>query len=121
MGIHVPRRGLLAIAAVLLVGTGMALWWWQHRLAAPVVWQGYAEADYVKVAPTQSGQLMSVAVARGDEVAGGAALFAQDDTAERAARDQAARQLDQARQQLANLESGGKLTEIDQAEANLED
>jgi HlyD family secretion protein len=121
MDIRVTRRGLLAIAALLLVGASAGLWWWWHRPAAPAAWQGYAEADYVKVAPTQPGQLTSVAVARGDAVAAGSPLFTQDDTAERAARDQAARQLDQARQQLANLESGGKLTEIQQAEANLDD
>ena len=41
--------------------------------------------------------------------------------AERAARDQAARQLTQAEQQLANLEAGSKPTEVTQAEANLAD
>jgi HlyD family secretion protein len=121
MGVRVAQRRMLTIAALLLASAGAGLWWWQHRPAAPEIWQGYAEADYVKVAPTQPGQLTSVAVARGDEVAPGAPLFTQDDMDERAARDQAARQLDQARQQLTNLESGGKLTEIQQAEANLED
>ncbi len=117
----VTRPGLLALAALLLAGTGAGLWWWRLRPATPAAWQGYAEADYVKVAPTEAGQLVSVAVARGDQVAAGALLFTQDSTQERAARDQAARQLDQASRQLANLQSGGKLTEIQQAEANLAD
>jgi HlyD family secretion protein len=117
----VTRLGWLAIAVPLLAGAGAGLRWWQHRPPASIVWQGYAEADYVKVAPTQPGQLTSVAVARGDAVTVGTPLFTQDDLDERAARDQAARQLDQARQLLANLENGGKLTEIQQAEANLED
>jgi HlyD family secretion protein len=84
-------------------------------------WQGYAEADYVKVGPTQPGRLMTVAVGRGDEVAAGAALFTQDETADRAARDQAAQMLAQAEEQLANLQAGGKETEIQQGEANLAD
>jgi HlyD family secretion protein len=121
MAVGVARVGLLAIAALLLAGAGAGLWWWQSRPAAPEAWQGYAEADYVRLAPTAAGQLTSVAVARGDEVAAGAPIFTQDSTDERAARDQAARELDEAREQLANLENGGKLTEIQTAEANLED
>jgi len=60
-------------------------------------------------------------VARGDQIARGAPLFRQDDTHERAARDQAARQLAQAEEQLANLEAAMKPTEVAQAEANLTD
>lgn len=84
-------------------------------------WQGYAEADYVKVGPTQQGLLTEVSVARGAWVDVEAPLFAQDGTVDRAARDQAARQLQQAKDQLANLESAAKPTEIEQAEANLAD
>ena len=109
----------LAIAAVLASGAGLA--WYQHRPPAPTRWQGYAEADFVKVAPTQQGLLTAVAVARGDRVAAGALLFRQDDTADRAAREQAARQLGQANEQLANLQAAAKPTEIDQADANLAD
>jgi HlyD family secretion protein len=98
------------------------VWWWlEYRSPALVAWQGYAEADYVKVGPTQQGLLTEVTVARGDQVAAGAPLFAQDETADRAARDQALRQLMQAKEQLANLQAGGKQTEIEQAEANLAD
>src|ERR1700693_6041138 len=110
MGGKAARLGLLAAAVLLLAGAGTALWG-RTRPAPPVAWQGYAEADYVKVGPTQLGQLTSVSVARGDEVALGASLFTQDDADERAARDQAVQQLEQAKQTLANLENGGKLTE----------
>jgi HlyD family secretion protein len=112
------RRIQVAVAALLvLAGT---LWWWSSgRATAPVAWQGYAEADYVRVGPTQQGLLMVLNVARGDRVALGTPLFAQDETADRAARDQAARQLAQAVEQLANLEAAGKATEILQAQANL--
>ena len=56
---------------------------------APPAWQGYAEADHVKVAPIGEGLLIAISVAR-RSIAAGAPLFKQDDTAERAARDQAA-------------------------------
>src|SRR5215831_10568822 len=115
---RVDLRYCLAGALVAAVGIG---WWWQSRAVAPTVWQGYAEADFVKVGPTQQGLLTSVLVARGDKVAAQGPLFTQDETADRAARDQAARQLKQVEEQLANLESGAKQTEIAQAEANLAD
>ena len=53
-------------------------------------WQGYAEADFVKVGPTQQGLLMTLAVRRGTKVTPGVPLFEQDDTADLAAREQAA-------------------------------
>jgi HlyD family secretion protein len=109
---------LLAVA----VSAGIGGWWWAaHRPPPPVIWQGYADADYVKIGPTQQGLLTSLAVARGDEVAAGAPLFTQDGTEDRAALDQAIRQSAQAEEQLANLQAGGKPTEILQAEANLAD
>ena len=108
------------LIAVLGIGIGW-LWWSQQRDAGPPAWQGYAEADYVKVAPVEQGLLTTISVARGDQIAKGAPLFAQDDTHERAARDQAARQLAQAEQQLANLEAAMKPTEVAPAEANLTD
>jgi HlyD family secretion protein len=107
--------GVLIAAAV---GIGA---WWYPRTPVGAAWQGYAEADYVKVGPTQQGLLTEVKVARGAEVEVGTELFSQDETADRAAREQAARQLQQAKDQLANLEASGKPTEIDQAEANLAD
>jgi HlyD family secretion protein len=113
------RRVLAAIAVVLALA--VAAWWFFLRPVANTEWQGYAEADFVKVGPTQQGMLTAVSVARGSKVAAGAALFTQDDTSDRAARDQAARQLKQAEEQLANLKAPGKPTEITQAQANLAD
>jgi len=108
------------IVAVALAAVACAGWWWARtRIAPPAEWQGYAEADFVKIGPTQQGLLTSVFVARGVKVAAGAPLFEQDDTADLAAVDQAARQLAQAEAQLANLQASGKQTEIEQAEANL--
>jgi len=112
----------LRILILIVLAAGLAAWWWAQRgPAGAAAWHGYAEADYVKVAPTQQGALTGVAVSRGDAVKAGETLFDQDDTAERAQRDQAARQLAQAEDQLANLQAGGKATEIRQAEANLAD
>jgi HlyD family secretion protein len=108
---------MMAVALLALAAAGG--WWWQNRAPPAVQWQGYAEADFVKVGPTQQGLLTTLAVRRGSRVAPGAALFDQDDTNDQAAKEQAARQLRQAEEQLANLEAGGKLTEIQQAEANL--
>jgi HlyD family secretion protein len=112
---------VIAILAILLLAAFGAGWWWTNRAAPPVEWQGYADADFVKVGPTQQGLLVTLHVARGTKVKTGAPLFDQDDTNDRAARDQAARQLKQADAQLANLEAAGKPTEIQQAEANLAD
>ena len=111
--------------ALIVVACAIALagWWFLLRPQdAPVVeWQGYADADFVKVGPTQQGLITQVHVARGDRIVKGAPLFDQDDADDRAADDQAARQLAQAQDQFANLQSGGKPTEILQAEANLAD
>jgi HlyD family secretion protein len=117
----VTRHAWLAVVPLLLLAAGGAVWWWSTRPPPPIVWQGYAEADFVMVGPTQQGLLTAVLVARGDAIATGAPLFAQDDADDRAARDQAAQMLAQAARQLLNLEAGAKPTEIQQAEGNLAD
>ena len=113
------KRVWLAAAPLLLLAVAGGIWWWSTRPPPPIVWQGYAEADFVMVGPTQQGLLSAVFVARGDAIATGAPLFTQDDTDDRAARDQAAQMLAQAARQLVNLEAGAKPTEIQQAEGNL--
>jgi HlyD family secretion protein len=114
------RRVALGFALAALAAAG-GVWWQWFRNPGPVEWQGYAEADFVKVAPTLEGRLTEVFVARGEKVAAGAKLFVQDDIADSEAVKQATRQLRQAEAQLVNLESPGKPTEIAQAEANLAD
>jgi HlyD family secretion protein len=113
-------RIALAVAIPAVLGSA-GFWWSRFRDPTPIEWQGYAEADFVKVGPTLEGLLNSVSVVRGAKVSAGAKLFDQDDIADRAAVDQATRQLAQAEAQLANLQSAGKPTEIEQAEANLTD
>jgi HlyD family secretion protein len=114
------RRLLIPLALAAILGAGG---WtlFRPRNAAPIAWQGYAEADFVKVGPTQQGLVTAVRVARGDRVVKGQPLFEQDDADDRAAVDQARRLLQQSKDQLANLQAPGKPTEIDQAQANLRD
>src|ERR1700681_3372718 len=113
------RPAVLVMVVAVAAAIAGGLWWCRSRPPAPSEWQCYAEADFVKVGPTQQGLLTEVHVARGDAVPAGAPLFAQDDTSHRAARDQAARRLGQPQEQLGNLEAAGKPTEIAQAQANL--
>jgi len=112
----------IVVFIVVALGLG-ALGWFFLRPGppGPEEWQGYAEADFVKVGPTQQGLITAVRVERGDRAVKGAPLFEQDDAADRAAVDQAGRLLQQAKEQLANLQNPAKPTEIAQAEANLRD
>src|SRR5262249_6436120 len=116
----VSRRFIIIAAIVFVAAAGIG-WRWTTRGPPQGGWQGYAEAGFVKVGPAQQGLLTSLFVARGSRGAAGAPLFEQDDTSDRAARDQTERQLKQAEEQLANLQAGGKPTEIQQAEASLAD
>lgn len=75
--------GLAAAFAALLASLG---------LAQPSAFQGYAEGDYVQMGPADTGRLVALDVARGDEVKAGAPLFSLDLSALTAARDQAAEQ-----------------------------
>jgi HlyD family secretion protein len=80
-------------------------------------YQGYVEADYVRVGVPDPGTLELLAVRRGDMVQAGDLLFALDDTAERAARDEAAARLAQAAARLADLRKGERPEEIAALEA----
>jgi HlyD family secretion protein len=108
----------IAVLGVLALAAGL---WWENRRPPLLGWQGYVDADYIRVGPTQSGLLVALSVHRGDLVAAGAPLFAQDDTDDCAARDQAAATLAEAKARLTNLEKAGRETEIAQARADLAD
>jgi len=110
-------RGLIA-ATLTLLGAGAAS-------EAPWL-QGYAEAEYVRLAAPAAGRVVSLGVSRGDTVRAGDVVFSLDAAAERAARDEAAARLEQAEAQLENLRKGRRTPEIeaiqaqkDQAEADL--
>jgi len=86
--------------------------------AAPS-WQGYVEGEFVNVASPFAGRLEQLAVARGQLVAAGAPLFVLEDDDERAARDQAAAQLQAAQAQLEDLRTGKRPPEVDVNRAQL--
>lgn len=75
-------------------------------------YQGYVEADYVRVGVPDSGTLELLAVRRGERVQAGDLLFALDDAAERAARDEASARLARAEAALADLGKGARPEEI---------
>src|SRR5262249_46657647 len=123
----ITASGLRSIRAVIDCGAGHP-WVW-HRLAVVVSapqhgFSGMARLCRSRLCQSRAGRTGAAHrgfCGRGDQIATSALLFKQDDTAERAARDQAARQLAQAEAQLANLKAAMKPTEVTQAEANLAD
>jgi HlyD family secretion protein len=114
------KRTLMAIVlfATAAVAAG---WWWVGRTPEAPSWQGYVDADYVRVSPTLTGRITAIGVVRGDQVAAGAPLFVQDDADDVGARDAAAGKLAEAQARLTNLETRSRDTEIAQARADLTD
>ncbi|WP_432720391.1 HlyD family efflux transporter periplasmic adaptor subunit [Jeongeupia wiesaeckerbachi] len=86
----------------------------------PDVFQGYVEGEFVQLAASQSGRLDRLMVRRGQVLTRDAALFVLDAVDERAAQQQAQRQLDAATAQLADLQTGKRPQEIDVIRAQLE-
>lgn len=82
--------------------------------------QGYIEGEFVYVASPFGGRLETLAVERGQSVTKGEELFALDDTAERAARDQAQHRVEQAREEWEDAKLGQRPTEIQAIRAQLE-
>jgi HlyD family secretion protein len=77
-----------------------------------VAWAGYAEGDYVYVAPPLAGRLDVVAVRAGQTVEVGALLYALDAESEQSAQLEAAARLAGAQAQAANLDQGRRREEI---------
>jgi HlyD family secretion protein len=84
------------------------------------VYQGYVEGEFVQVGSPFGGTLESMAVARGQNVAAGAPLFALERATETAAMAQAEAQLKAAQARLANLGQGRRLPELNAAQASLD-
>lgn len=115
------RRGvMIGILLLAVVAVGGAWYHFDHKPRGEH-WPGYADADYVKIAPTQLGRLVSLDVSRGDHVTAGATLFAQDDIDDRASRDQAKAAFAEAVEKLADLKSPGRTPEVTQAQADVVD
>jgi HlyD family secretion protein len=81
--------------------------------------QGYVEGEFVYLASSQAGHLEHLAVVRGQQVDGGAPLFALEAIEERAAQQQAQQQLATAQAALADLETGKRPPEIGVIRAQL--
>lgn len=80
---------------------------------------GYVEGEYVLLAPTETAQVLSVKVRRGDRVEAGEAVAVMERRDAEIAVDQAAAALAQAKAQLADLQQGKRPEEIDVLQADL--
>ncbi|WP_246523547.1 HlyD family secretion protein [Neoroseomonas eburnea] len=81
--------------------------------------QGYVDAEYLRIAAPEAGWITGIAVAKGARVAAGAPLFTLDATRETAAAEEARASLAQARSELADREKGSRPEEIAAIEAQL--
>jgi HlyD family secretion protein len=110
--ISVPaRRWLPAALALSLLGAC-------SRQPDPY-FPGYVEADYVRLAAPIGGTLSKLYLQRGDKVAAGAPAFMLEQDSERAARQEAAFQVQRAQDQLANLRLGKRPDELAALRAQL--
>ncbi|MDD3446435.1 MAG: HlyD family efflux transporter periplasmic adaptor subunit [Zavarzinia sp.] len=78
----------------------------------PTTVQGYAEGEFVDIAPSAGGRIATRPVEAGDTVAAGQMLFTLDATEAMAARDQAAATLAEARARLDDLEKGARPADL---------
>ena len=83
------------------------------------VYNGYVEADYVYVAPSVTGRIRALAVAEGDEIGVGQALFEMDASQQQASLRAATARVAQAEANLRNLETGSREAEIAVIRASL--
>lgn len=98
------NRWALASSSLLLLAAACS----GHQEA----YQGYAEGEFVYVSSSQPGRLDQLTVARGQQVAAGARLFALESAQEQAAERQAQHQLAAAQAQLEDLKTGKRPAEV---------
>lgn len=89
------------------------------REPAPVLWQGYIEAEYVYVSAPVAGKLEHLAVRRGQAVRAGDLVFALEQEPECSRAAEAAQQLVAAGHRLQDLQTGLRPSEIRALEARL--
>ncbi len=82
--------------------------------------QGYVEGEFVYVASPLAGAVTALSVQRGARVKAGDPLFALECGAEVAARDQAAKRLDEGRAKFDDAMKGKRPQELDAIEAQLD-
>jgi HlyD family secretion protein len=80
---------------------------------------GYAEGDYVRLAAPITGTLTELHVTRGGQAGRGAPAFVLERESERAARDEAAFRVAQAKSQIADLRKGRRPDEVAAVRAQL--
>jgi HlyD family secretion protein len=85
------------------------------------VWQGYVEAEFTYVAPLDAVRITELKVARGDQVTAGQVVFALENDAELAARNQAQADLAQAESDLADLQKGERPEDLAIIQAQLDE
>jgi HlyD family secretion protein len=85
----------------------------------PALAVGYVEGEHVMLAPTETAQLLTLNVKRGDKVTPGMALGALEDADAKIAVAETKAALAQAEAQLANLQEGRRPEEINVLEAAL--
>lgn len=90
------------------------------REEAPPYYQGYAEAEYVRVALPFAGSLERLDAQRGTRVKAGDALFTLERENEAAARREAEERLHNTEAQLANLQKSRRPSEIEAVRAQLD-
>lgn len=83
--------------------------------------QGYVEGEFVHVAAPSAGQLQKVAVDRGAAVEAGTPLFSLDSAPEKAARDEAAGRVAQAKAMIEDARRGQRPTELAALQAQIDD
>ena len=81
--------------------------------------QGYIEGEYVYVSAPLGGKLEKLNVQRGAQVKAGELLFALEDVAEKAARDETAQRLQQAQATLEDARKGRRPSEIEALRAGV--
>lgn len=104
----------LRIAALLALAAILSGCWWQD---GDDTLQGYVEGDFLDVGADETGRLVTLDVARGDEVEAGAVLFRIDDSDAEAALREAEARLAQSKALLADLRIGKRPEEIDVLQA----
>lgn len=105
-----PCATAALIAPLLLAGCE------QH---SATVYNGYVEGEYVYLAASQPGQLVRLAVRRGDSVPADAPVFQLESTNEAAEVAQARRQVQAAQAQESDLRVGKRQAELDVIQAQL--
>ncbi len=83
------------------------------------VYNGYAEADYVRLSSPIGGTLKAVYLKRGEPVQANVPAFALEQEAERAAEQEARFRVEQAKAQASNLKLGKRPDELAAAQAQL--